>query len=67
MDVDAILGFATYTLAYIIPAIPDPSKQRLGIYVWSGITFTMLGVLMSLFSIKQRMYPFSFFVSLFVS
>ena len=25
----------------------------------------MLGVLMSLFSIKQRMYPFSFFVSHF--
>ena len=28
-------------------------KQRLGVYVWTGISVVMLGVLMNLFKIKQ--------------
>lgn len=31
----------------------DPVKQRLGVYVWTGISVVMLGVLMNLFKIKQ--------------
>lgn len=50
---DGILGFSAYTLAYTLPRIRDPVKQRLGVYVWTGISVVMFGVLMNLFKIKQ--------------
>lgn len=50
---DGILAFSAYTLAYTLPRLRDPTKQRLGVYVWTGISVVMLGVLMNLFKIKQ--------------
>lgn len=50
---DGILGFSAYTLAFTLPRLRDPVKQRLGVYVWTGISVVMLGVLMNLFKIKQ--------------
>ncbi|KAK4701425.1 oligosaccharyltransferase complex subunit gamma, partial [Phenoliferia sp. Uapishka_3] len=55
-----VLAFAAYTLAHTIPKLSDPTRQRLGVYVWTGISVVMLGVLMNVFKIKQGAYPFSF-------
>lgn len=57
----AILAFSAYTLSSILPKVRDPVKQRLGVYVWTGISLVMLGVLMNLFKIKQGGYPFKLF------
>ncbi|KAM0746766.1 hypothetical protein T439DRAFT_293724 [Meredithblackwellia eburnea MCA 4105] len=54
-----VLAFAAYTLAHTLPKLRDPVRQRLGVYVWTGIFFVMAGVLVSLFKIKQPGYPFS--------
>ncbi|GAA5881403.1 hypothetical protein JCM1840_007556 [Sporobolomyces johnsonii] len=56
-----ILGFSAYTLAYIIPKLGDPVRQRLGVYVWTGVFVVMAGVLMNVFQMKQPGYPFRIF------
>lgn len=53
LDTDGILAFAAYTLAFTIPKLQDPIRQRFGVYVWTGISILMMGVLMNLFSMKQ--------------
>ncbi|GJN91011.1 hypothetical protein Rhopal_004025-T1 [Rhodotorula paludigena] len=56
-----ILGFSAYTLAYTIPKLRDPVRQRLGVYVWTGVLLVMAGVLMNVFQMKQPGYPFRIF------
>ncbi|BGP40630.1 oligosaccharyl transferase subunit ost3/OST6 [Rhodotorula kratochvilovae] len=56
-----ILGFSVYALAHIIPKLEDPTRQRLGIYVWTGVFVVMAGVLMNVFQMKQPGYPFRIF------
>ncbi|GAA6060601.1 hypothetical protein JCM10212_004580 [Sporobolomyces blumeae] len=56
-----VLGFSTYALAFLIPKLTDPTRQRLGIYVWTGVFVIMSGVLMNVFHIKQPGYPFRIF------
>ncbi|GAA5898333.1 dolichyl-diphosphooligosaccharide--protein glycotransferase OST3 [Sporobolomyces salmoneus] len=56
-----VLGFSTYALAHIIPKLNDPVRQRLGIYVWTGVYIIMVGVLINVFQIKQPGYPFRIF------
>ncbi|GAA6054604.1 hypothetical protein JCM3770_000074 [Rhodotorula araucariae] len=56
-----ILGFSVYALAYIIPKLEDPTRQRLGIYIWTGVFVVMAGVLMNIFQMKQPGYPFRIF------
>ncbi|KAK4057253.1 oligosaccharyl transferase subunit ost3/OST6 [Microbotryomycetes sp. JL221] len=56
-----ILAFAAFTLSHILPRVQDPVKQRLGVYLWTGISFVMFGVLINLFRIKQGGYPFKIF------
>ncbi|GAA6010378.1 hypothetical protein JCM11491_006294 [Sporobolomyces phaffii] len=56
-----VLGFATYALAHIIPKLNDPVRQRLGIYVWTGVFVIMVGVMMNVFQMKQPGYPFRIF------
>ncbi|GAA5857818.1 hypothetical protein JCM8547_005991 [Rhodosporidiobolus lusitaniae] len=57
-----ILGFSAYTLAYTIPKLNDPTRQRLGVYVWTGVLVVMAGVLMNIFGgSKQPGYPFRIF------
>lgn len=50
---DGVLGFSTYALAHIIPKLNDPVRQRLGIYVWTGVFVIMVGVMMNVFQMKQ--------------
>lgn len=57
---DGLLAFAAYTLAFTVPKLHDPLKQRLGVYVWTGISVVLLGLLTSIFTTKQGAYPFRF-------
>ncbi|GAA5841190.1 hypothetical protein JCM11251_003231 [Rhodosporidiobolus azoricus] len=57
-----LLAFSAYTLAYTIPKVNDPVRQRLGIWVWTGVLIVMAGVLMNIFGgTKQPGYPFRIF------
>ncbi|KAK4051333.1 oligosaccharyl transferase subunit ost3/OST6 [Microbotryomycetes sp. JL201] len=56
-----VLGFSAFALSNILPTVRDPVKQRLGVYLWTGISFVMFGVLINLFKIKQGGYPFKIF------
>ncbi|GAA5911578.1 hypothetical protein JCM6882_008044 [Rhodosporidiobolus microsporus] len=57
-----LLAFSAYTLAYTIPKVRDPIRQRLGIWVWTGVLVVMAGVLMNIFGgMKQPGYPFRIF------
>lgn len=51
---DGILGFSAYTLAYTIPKLNDPVRQRLGVYVWTGVFVVMAGVLMNIFGTMKQ-------------
>lgn len=50
---DGILGFSVYTLAYTVPKLRDPVRQRLTIYVWTGVLLAMASVLFRVFQTKQ--------------
>lgn len=50
---DGILGFSVYTLAYTVPKLRDPVRQRLAIYVWTGVLLAMASVLFRVFHTKQ--------------
>ncbi|KAH8919351.1 hypothetical protein BT69DRAFT_1246530 [Atractiella rhizophila] len=52
------LAFTCYTLAITLPKIPDRTRQRVGIYLWTLILMMMFGVLMQLFRKKNPGYPF---------
>ncbi|GAA5880563.1 hypothetical protein JCM3774_002011 [Rhodotorula dairenensis] len=56
-----ILGFSVYTLAYTVPKLRDPVRQRLAIYVWTGVLIAMASVLFRVFHTKQPGYPFRIF------
>ncbi|GAA5987706.1 hypothetical protein JCM10908_007177 [Rhodotorula pacifica] len=56
-----ILGFSVYTLAYTVPKLRDPVRQRLAIYVWTGVLVAMASVLFRVFHTKQPGYPFRIF------
>ncbi|KAG0665159.1 oligosaccharyl transferase subunit ost3/OST6 [Rhodotorula mucilaginosa] len=56
-----ILGFSVYTLAYTVPKLRDPVRQRLAIYVWTGVLLAMASVLFRVFHTKQPGYPFRIF------
>ncbi|KZT09427.1 oligosaccharyl transferase subunit OST3/OST6 family [Laetiporus sulphureus 93-53] len=49
-------GFLMLTL--IVPYQMSPSRQRMQIYLWTGVIFVMYSVLISLFKEKNRSYPF---------
>lgn len=53
MRTDGILGFSVYTLAYTVPKLRDPVRQRLAIYVWTGVLIAMASVLFRVFQTKQ--------------
>ncbi|GAA5930932.1 hypothetical protein JCM3775_000756 [Rhodotorula graminis] len=56
-----VLGFSVYALAFLVPKLEDATRQRLAIYVWTGVFFVMAGVLMNVFQMKQPGYPFRIF------
>jgi hypothetical protein len=60
---DGILGFSVYTLAYTVPKLRDPVRQRLAIYVWTGVLLAMASVLFRVFHTKQPGCAFVRFAS----
>ncbi|KAH9951937.1 oligosaccharyl transferase subunit OST3/OST6 family [Amylocystis lapponica] len=52
------LASAFLMLTLIVPYQASPQRQRSQIYLWTGVIFMMFSVLISLFRIKNRGYPF---------
>ncbi|KAI9070391.1 oligosaccharyl transferase subunit OST3/OST6 family [Trametes sanguinea] len=53
-----LLSAAFLMLTLVTPYQTSPSRQRLQIYLWSGVILVMFSVLISLFRVKNRGYPF---------
>ncbi|KAI0780830.1 oligosaccharyl transferase subunit OST3/OST6 family [Trametes elegans] len=54
-----LLSAAFLMLTLVTPYQTNPAKQRIQIYLWSGVILVMFSVLISLFRVKNRGYPFS--------
>ncbi|KAK7054860.1 oligosaccharyl transferase subunit ost3/OST6 [Paramarasmius palmivorus] len=52
------LSFAFLMLIMIVPYQSSPSRQRLQVYLWSGVILLVYSVLVTLFKVKNRGYPF---------
>lgn len=55
---DAILAFATISLALKVPRMVDAKRQQAAVLVWSILMFAMYSFLLSVFRIKNGGYPF---------
>ncbi|KAK9461330.1 uncharacterized protein V1516DRAFT_638141 [Lipomyces oligophaga] len=55
----AFLAFSAISLAIKVPRISDSTKQLLSVTTWVVIIWAMFSVLMFIFRIKNRGYPFS--------
>ncbi|PIL24082.1 transporter [Ganoderma sinense ZZ0214-1] len=53
-----LLSAAFLMLTLVTPYQTHSSRQRLQVYLWSGVIFVMFSVLISLFRVKNRGYPF---------
>ncbi|KAI0670289.1 oligosaccharyl transferase subunit OST3/OST6 family [Trametes maxima] len=53
-----LLSAAFLMLTLVTPYQTNPARQRLQIYLWSGVILVMFSVLISLFRVKNRGYPF---------
>lgn len=54
-----MLAFATYTITVTLPNLShDKFRQRVGVYLWLGVTAVMASVLVSIFHVKNSGYPF---------
>lgn len=55
---DAVLSFATISLAMKTPRIEDPGRQKAAIIVWNAVMLCAFSFLMNLFKQKNGSYPF---------
>ncbi|KAI0720999.1 oligosaccharyl transferase subunit OST3/OST6 family [Cerioporus squamosus] len=53
-----LLASAFLMLTLVTPYQTHPFRQRLQVYLWSGVILVMFSVLISLFRVKNRGYPF---------
>ncbi|OJT15729.1 Dolichyl-diphosphooligosaccharide--protein glycosyltransferase subunit 3 [Trametes pubescens] len=53
-----LLSAAFLMLTLVTPYQTHPARQRLQVYLWSGVILVMFSVLISLFRVKNRGYPF---------
>ncbi|KAI0362215.1 oligosaccharyl transferase subunit OST3/OST6 family [Trametes cingulata] len=53
-----LLSLAFLMLTLVTPYQTNPYRQRLQVYLWSGVILVMFSVLISLFRVKNRGYPF---------
>ena len=51
---DGTLSFSFLMLMLIVPYQTSPSRQRVQIYLWTGVIFLVFSVLISLFKVKNR-------------
>ncbi|KAI0079940.1 oligosaccharyl transferase subunit OST3/OST6 family [Panus rudis PR-1116 ss-1] len=53
-----LLAAAFLMLTIVTPLTTSPSRQRVQVYLWSIVIFIMYSVLLSIFRVKNRGYPF---------
>jgi len=58
----ALLGGSFLMLMLVTPTQMSPARQRTQVYVWTAVIMIMFSVLISLFRIKNRGYPFKLFL-----
>ncbi|KAI6109004.1 hypothetical protein EV401DRAFT_2059780 [Pisolithus croceorrhizus] len=54
----ASLAGSFVLLILLVPQQSSPSRQRTQIYIWTAINFIMFSLLVSVFRVKNRGYPF---------
>ncbi|KAF8350694.1 dolichyl-diphosphooligosaccharide-protein glycotransferase [Amanita rubescens] len=57
-----LLGVAFLMLTVVIPNQASPSRQRIQIYLWTVVIMIVYSILVSLFRVKNRGYPFKLFL-----
>jgi oligosaccharyltransferase complex subunit gamma len=57
----ALLAGSFLMLMFVTPTQMSPSKQRAQVYVWTLVIMMIFSVLISLFRVKNRGYPFKLF------
>ncbi|KAF9053704.1 oligosaccharyl transferase subunit OST3/OST6 family [Hymenopellis radicata] len=57
-----VLAFSFLMLTVIVPYQTSPSRQRLQIYLWMAVIMIVYSVLVTLFKVKNRGYPFRLFL-----
>jgi oligosaccharyltransferase complex subunit gamma len=57
-----LLSFSFLMLILVVPYQSSPQRQRLQVYLWTGVTMIVYSVLVSLFRVKNRGYPFKLFL-----
>ncbi|KAI0748221.1 oligosaccharyl transferase subunit OST3/OST6 family [Daedaleopsis nitida] len=53
-----LLGSSFLMLTLVTPYQTNPSRQRAQVYLWSAVILVMFSVLISLFRVKNKSYPF---------
>ncbi|KAF8844944.1 oligosaccharyl transferase subunit OST3/OST6 family [Paxillus ammoniavirescens] len=53
-----ILGGSFLMLTIVTPYQKSPARQRTQVYLWTAVNFIVFSILVSLFRIKNRGYPF---------
>ncbi|KAJ7582693.1 hypothetical protein C8J56DRAFT_955499 [Mycena floridula] len=56
------LAFAFVMLTVIIPYQSSPGRQRVQVYLWNFVIMLVYSVLVTLFRVKNRGYPFKLFL-----
>ncbi|KZP11962.1 oligosaccharyl transferase subunit OST3/OST6 family [Athelia psychrophila] len=54
-----LLGGSFLMLTMVTPTQTSPARQRTQVYVWTAIIFVVYSILIALFKMKNRGYPFS--------
>jgi len=57
-----VLASAFVVLTLVTPSIASPARQRTQIYLWNIIIVVVFSILLSLFRVKNRSYPFKLFL-----
>ncbi|KAF4615316.1 hypothetical protein D9613_003071 [Agrocybe pediades] len=57
-----LLAFSFLMLILVVPSQPSPSRQRMQVYLWTAVIMIIYSVLVSLFRVKNRGYPFRLFL-----
>jgi len=53
-----LLSASFLMLTLVAPLQTSPTRQRIQVYLWSGIIFVLFSILVSFFRVKNRGYPF---------
>ncbi|PPR08101.1 hypothetical protein CVT24_010562 [Panaeolus cyanescens] len=57
-----LLAFSFLMLTLVVPYQSSPQRQRIQVYLWTGVIMIVYSVLVSLFRVKNRGYPFKLFL-----